>query len=337
MNRRGLLKMTTALGAGGATVYAGMLLAAENAGSALAGARKATSNGAAGTNTAAAANTLVGSSPIAELPRASFIHRKDGTALFYKDWGAGTPVVFLHGAGLNSNMWMYQMVPLTAHGMRCVAYDRRGHGRSSDPGRGYDFDTLADDLAAVLEALNLRNVTLVGHSMASGEIVRYLTRHGSSRVSRVAMLGPTTPFLMKTADNPEGYDRAAFEALRALWLKDFPKWLKDNSPPFFMPETSPQMHEWGTAMMYQTSFQAQIQCNIAVTETDFRAELPNIKVPVLVIHGTRDVSAPIALTGQRTAKLIPGAALKVYEGAPHGLFVTHMEQVNQDLLAFIRG
>jgi pimeloyl-ACP methyl ester carboxylesterase len=232
--------MTTALGAGGATVYAGMLLAAENAGSALAGARKATSNGAAGTNTAAVANAVVGSSPIAELPRASFIHRKDGTALFYKDWGTGTPVVFLHGAGLNSNMWMYQMVPLTAQGMRCVAYDRRGHGRSSDPGRGYDFDTLADDLAAVLEALNLRNVTLVGHSMASGEIVRYLTRHGSSRVSRVAMLGPTTPFLMKTADNPEGYDRAAFEALRALWLKDFPKWLKDNSPPFFMPETSPR-------------------------------------------------------------------------------------------------
>jgi non-heme chloroperoxidase len=276
------------------------------------------------------------SSPIAELPRASFIHRKDGTALFYRDWGTGTPVMFVHSAGLNSEMWAYQMVPFTAQGLRCIAFDRRGHGRSSDPGRGYDFDTLADDLAAVIEALDLRNLTLVGHSMGCAEIARYLTRHGSGRVKRVALIAPTTPFLMKTADNPNGVDRSLFLQVRTQWLRDFPKWMADNTDPFFVPETSPQIKQWGTQMMYATSMQAHIECNIAVTETDFREELKRIKVPVLVLHGTKDVSAPLPLTGQPTAQLIPGAELKVYEGAPHGIFVTHLERVNQDVLGFIR-
>jgi non-heme chloroperoxidase len=296
--------MTTTAGAG-AALHAGSLLAAEN-------------------------------SPIAQLPRASFIHRKDGTALFYKDWGTGTPVVFVNSAGLNCDMWAYQMVPLTARGMRCVAFDRRGHGRSSDPGRGYDFDTLADDLAAVIDALDLRNVTLVGHSMGCSEITRYLTRHGSARIARVVMLAPVTPFLLKTADNPEGIDRSLFQALRTQWLRDYPKWIADNTPPFFVAETSPEMQRWGASMLLTTSLQAQIECNVATTETDFREELKRIKVPVLVIHGTKDVSAPFALTGQRTAKLIPGCELKVYEGAPHGLFITHMERVNEDLLRFMK-
>ncbi len=296
-----------------------------------------TTVGAAGVGAALHAGSLLAaqSSPIAELPRASFIHRKDGTALFYKDWGTGTPVVFVNSAGLHCDMWAYQMVPLTARGMRCVAFDRRGHGRSSDPGRGYDFDTLADDLAAVIEALNLRNVTLVGHSMGCSEIARYLTRHGRARVARVVMLAPMTPFLLRTADNPQGVDPALFQALRAQWLQDFPKWIADNTRPFFVAGTSPEMQRWGASMLLSTSLQAQIECNIATTETDFREELKRISVPVLVIHGTRDVSAPFPLTGQRTAALIPGCELKVYEEAPHGLFITHMERVNDDLLRFM--
>ena len=274
--------------------------------------------------------------PLVDIPRASFIHRKDGTALFYRDWGAGPPVMFVHSAGLNSEMWAYQMVPFTAEGLRCIAFDRRGHGRSSDPGRGYDFDTLADDLAAAIDALDLRGLTLVGHSMGCAEIVRYLTRHGSSRVKRVALIAPTTPFLMKTADNPLGIDRALFQQVRAQWLQDFPKWVADNTDPFFVPETSQQIKQWATQMMHATSLQAHLECNIALTETDFREELKRIKVPVLVLHGTKDVSAPLPLTGQPTAQSIPGAELKVYEGAPHGIFVTHLERVNQDLLRFIR-
>ncbi|MEP7247424.1 MAG: alpha/beta hydrolase [Gammaproteobacteria bacterium] len=270
-------------------------------------------------------------------PRASFIERTDGTALFYKDWGAGKPVVFVHSAGINSDAWAYQMVPFVDHGMRCVAFDRRGHGRSSDPGRGYDFDTLADDLAAVMEVLDLRNATLIGHSMGCGEIVRYLTRYGSRRVARIGLLAPTLPFLLKAADNPHGVDKAVIAKIREAWTHDYPKWLSDNSPPFFTPDTSPEMMAWGLSLAFKTSLQAAIQCNVAVTETDFRSELPRVDVPTLILHGTKDVSCPISITGEPTARLIPGCQLKVYEGAPHGLFLTHIERVNADLLNFMRG
>ncbi len=168
----------------------------------------------------------------------SYIESGDGNRLFYKDWGSGKPVVFVAGWSVGSDMWEYQLAPLAKQGLRCIAYDRRGHGRSDQPGRGYDFDTLADDLSAVLERLDLRDVTLVGHSMGCGEIVRYLSRHGSSRVKRIALLGPTMPFLLKTADNPDGIEPAAFEAARAAMLQDRPKWLWDNADPFFVADTS---------------------------------------------------------------------------------------------------
>jgi pimeloyl-ACP methyl ester carboxylesterase len=271
---------------------------------------------------------------LAHSHRASFIERKDGTALFYRDWGAGQPIVFVAGAGVPSAMWAYQMVPLAQAGFRCVAFDRRGHGRSSDPGRGYDFDTLADDLAAVIETLDLRGVMLVGHSMGCGEIVRYLTRHGSDRVARVALIAPTTPFLLKTADNPGGVDRAVFEKLRAGWLVDYPRWLAENARPFVVAETSEAIIQWCMDLMLQTSLQAVVECNVAVTETDFREELARISVPVLVVHGTADVSAPLELTGRRTAELITRCELEVYEGAPHGLFLTHIERLHRDLLRF---
>jgi non-heme chloroperoxidase len=310
----------------------GYVAAAAGAGLA-AGAGRAAS---AATATPHAGDSSVRTTALAHSHRASFIERTDGTALFYRDWGAGKPLVFVASAGLDSAMWAYQMVPLVQAGYRCVAFDRRGHGRSSDPGRGYDFDTLADDLAAVIETLDLRGVTLVGHSMGCGEIVRYLTRHGSARVARVALLAPTTPFLLKTADNPHGIDQAVFEKLRATWLNDYPRWLAENSRPFVVPETSEQIVQWAMEMMLQTSLQAVVECNVAVTETDFRSELPRIDRPVLIVHGTADRSAPIELTGRPTAALLPYRELQVYLGAPHGLFLTHIERLNADLLRFVR-
>ena len=267
-----------------------------------------------------------------------FIRTADGVNLFFRDWGQGEPVVFVASWSLPSDSWNYQMLALSEQGLRCVAFDRRGHGRSSDPGSGYDFDTLADDLAAVLDVLDLRGVTLVGHSMASGEIVRYLTRHGNDRVARIALLGTITPLLHRTADNPDGIDAAYFEAFRHEELmRDFPKWIEDTLPPFVTPEASPQMGDWVRGMALRTSGKALLDTNRAITTADFRDELPKITVPTLVIHGDRDVSAPLDITSRRTAKLVPGAKLRVYEGAPHGLFVTHIDRLNQDLLDFARG
>lgn len=270
-------------------------------------------------------------------PRTPFIVTRDGASLFYKDWGAGKPVVFVHSWALNSDMWQYQMIHLADQGLRCVAYDNRGHGRSSDPGRGYDYDTLAGDLAALVEQLNLREATLVGHSMGCGVVVRYLSRHGDKRVARVALVSPSLPFLLKTEDNPDGVDKSVFERLRATWGRDFPKWLADNARPFFAPETSPEMVQWGVRMCLQASLKALTDCNRADTETDFRAELPKIIAPTLIIHGDKDVSTPLESTGRKTARLIPGSRLEVYEGAPHGLMFTHMDRFNRDLLAFIKG
>src|SRR3569833_1829373 len=276
------------------------------------------------------------SSPRGRVLRASFFERTDGTTLFYRDWGEGKAIVFVASASMPSGMWAHQMLPLVQAGYRCVAFDRRGHGRSSDPGGGYDLDTLADDLAAVIETLELRNIVLVGHSMGCGEITRSLTRHGTERVARIAFIAPTTPFVLKTADNPQGIDKATFEKLRAGWMLDYPQWLNANARPFVVPETSEAQIQWVINMMLQTSLQAVIECNVAATEADIRAELRRIDRPVLIVHGTVDRSAPIDLTGRPTSKLLPQCQLQVYEGAPHGVFLTHMERLNADLLRFVR-
>lgn len=265
----------------------------------------------------------------------------DGTTLFFKDWSLkrsenAEPVVFVHGWAFNSDMWQYQMIHLANRGLRCLAYDKRGHGRSSQPGYGYDYDTRADDLAVFLESLNLSKVTLVGHSIGCAEIIRYLSRQGSSRVARIVLIGTATPFALKTPDNPDGFERAVFEKMRAAVLKDFPKWLNENARPFFVPETSPEMVQWAIGLCLQASLKALIDCDIAGTETDFRPELPKITVPTLVIHGDADASEPIEQRGRRTSQLIPGSVLKRYEGAPHGLMFTHIDRLNADLLAFIR-
>ena len=266
--------------------------------------------------------------------RLPFIAAKDGTPLFYKDWGAGQPVVFISSWGMNADMWQYQMTPMVEQGLRCVAYDRRGHGRSGQPAHGYDYDTLADDLAMVMEELDLRHATLVGHSMAGGEIVRYLSRHGAKRVGGIVLVAPTTPFMLQTADNPNGVPRDVFDQARAQWREDFPKWLTENARPFVVPETSQALVDWMLRLMMQTSLKAIFDCNRAIIETDFRTELPKVEVATLIIQGDKDASVPLDLSGRPTAKLIPGAQLKVYEGAPHGLMFTHMSRFNRDLVAF---
>jgi non-heme chloroperoxidase len=300
MNRRSLLKSVAAVGSVG---LAGAYPAAQNAGR----------------------------------PPVPAIETRDGATLFLREWGTGTPVLFVHSWAVNADLWQYQMVHLSTQGLRCIAYDQRGHGRSSDPGHGYDFDTLADDLATVIDKLGLESVTLVGHSMGCSEIVRYLSRRGAGRVARIVLVSPTLPFMMKTPDNPDGIDKAALERLRAMFTRDFPKWLAANARPFFVPETSPAMVEWGIQMCLQASLKAIVDCNRADLETDFRAELPRITVPTLIIHGDTDVSAPVERTGKPTAHLIRRSQLKVYEGAPHGLMLTHVDRLNADLLAFIRG
>jgi non-heme chloroperoxidase len=257
-----------------------------------------------------------------------------GAQLFCRDWGEGAPIVFLSGWGLPSDSWSYTMAPLAASGFRCIAFDRRGHGRSGDPGRGYDYDTLADDLAAVLDALDVKNGTLVAHSMSGGEAVRYLRKHGSARIGRLALVGTTLPFLTKSADNPDGVDPAIFEQLRNSWAQDFPRWLQANARPFFLPDTSDALMNWGMGLMQQTSLQAILECNRAMTQTDFRPELQKLTVPALVIHGDKDASAPLALTGARAARLLPNAQLKVYAG-PHGLPITHARQLAEDIRGFI--
>lgn len=274
-------------------------------------------------------------------PKASTDHRNGqvalrDTTLFVRDWGAGRPVLFLSSWGFSSDAWQYQMLPLCQQGFRCVAYDRRGHGRSSDPGGGYDYDTLAADLDGVLRKLDLRDVVLVAYSMSSGEAVRYLSRYGSRRVSRLILLAPTTPLLAKTADNPDGVDVDVLERTRAYIAKDLPGALAAGFGAFVEDGVSEDLKAWCKGLMMQCSLQALLDCQRAFTATDFRAELPRLTVPTLVLQGDADKSAPLELTGRKTAALVPRSRMVVYPGAPHGLVFTHTAKVNDDIVSFAR-
>jgi non-heme chloroperoxidase len=309
MRRRGLLKSVAAITAGAGLVWAH------------------TANGLSN-------GSLL--TPAGKKPQAKqFIEAADGTSLYHKEWGSGRPVLFLHSWGLHSDLWQYQMIYLADRGIRCIAYDRRGHGRSSDPGHGYEIDTLADDLSAVIESLDLKEVTLVGHSLGCGEIVRYLSRHGSGRTARVVLVAPTLPFMTKTTDNPEGVDRALWDGLRARAMSDFPQVLAETVRP--TGETTQPTYEWTFRMFEQASLKALLECNRVGQQTDYRSELPKITVPTLIVHGDKDLSAPLEWTGRKTAAMIPGSRLVVYEGAPHGLMLTHVSRLNADLLAFAKG
>lgn len=270
---------------------------------------------------------------------APFAVTGDGTRLFYRDWGSGTPVVFLAPWGLHSDWWEYQMAYLAEHGLRCVSCDRRGHGRSTEAVAGYDFDTLADDLNEVIERLDLRNVTLVGQSLGSGEIVRYLSRHRTARVRRLVFVAPITPCLMKTADNPDGIEPAYFDKVRQALRHDRPSVIASAAPAFFgAPKNavSSEMMQWWTNMLLECPLKVLLDLHRVFTTTDFRTECRAITLPTLIIHGDQDTSAPIALTGRKTAALIRGSEFRVYEGAAHGLTMTHTDRLNSDLLAFAR-
>jgi non-heme chloroperoxidase len=263
-----------------------------------------------------------------DMTASNFVHTRDGVALFYRDWGnaaAKNTIVFVASYSLPSDMWAYQMTPLVQRGFRCVAYDRRGHGRSGDPGGGYDYDTLADDLAAVIDTLDLRGLTLAGYSMGGAEAVRYLTRHGSARVSQLALVASTLPMLS------DGIPREYVDAFQRDLLTDYPQWLADNARPFAGPNVSQAMIDWIRDMALRTSHQALVECNETVMSGDFRAELPHIDVPTLVVQGGRDVSNPLELTSQRTAQLMPNARLVVYEHAPHGIFLSDAARLTDDI------
>lgn len=270
-----------------------------------------------------------------------YIETADRTSLFVTDWGSGPPVVFTHAWGLRSDEFNYQVPALTGAGLRCVLYDRRGHGRSDRPATGYDIDTMADDLAAVIDHFGLHEATLVAHSLGSKEAIRYLTRHGDSRIARLVLIAPTTPLLRRTADNPDGLDPALIDANYAAVAADVPKWCADFEAvgPYFgtSPGSSPGLVDWTIRMIVDTPLPVLLETLKVNADADMRAELQKIQVPTLIIHGDQDASAPIELTGRKTAELIGGASLTVYPGAGHGLYASDHERLNGDILAFITG
>jgi pimeloyl-ACP methyl ester carboxylesterase len=281
--------------------------------------------------------TAIASRPAAAATRRSAtVRAKDGTVLFHRDWGEGRPVVFVSSWALTSEMWAYQVAHLSDAGFRCIAFDRRGHGRSDAPAGGYDIDTLADDVAAVVDQLGLKSFDLVTHSMGGAEAARYLARHGTGRVRWVALLAPAGPCLVQRPDNPYGAPRAAFDARMAEWKADYPQWIRANQAPFFTPQTSPALQEWLVAQMLSTPTPVAIAAFRALIEADVRPDLARIDRPTLILHGDKDASAPLEITGRRFAAGIRGAELTVLAGAPHGLFVTHMDRVNRELEAFLK-
>jgi non-heme chloroperoxidase len=269
------------------------------------------------------------------------ITMKDGTVLYYKDWGVGPVVVFSHGYPLSSDAWEYQMMFLLQNGYRVIAHDRRGFGRSSQPSQGYDFDTFADDLAALVEALDLRDVTLVGHSMGGGETVRYIARHGEGRVARVALVGAVTPFLLKTETNPNGAPIEIFDGMRAAVRADRSQWNKNVTMPYYSYNRAGAVVSEGVREDYwrqgmATGLLAAYYAIGAFSETDFTEDLQKITVPTLVVHGDDDQIAPIEITGNLTAKMIEHSKLVIYKCGSHGLLITQKDELNTDLLAFLK-
>ncbi|MEA2778830.1 MAG: hypothetical protein QOK29_374 [Rhodospirillaceae bacterium] len=260
---------------------------------------------------------------------APFVEIADGHRLFVRDWGAGRPVVLLAGWAMDSSVWGETMAMLNASGLRTVAYDRRGHGRSTDPGT-VDYDRLADDLAAILDALDLADVTLVAHSGASGEAIRYVTRHGASRLRRIVFVGATAPCMIAGPLNPDGLPREAVAAVMNQLAHDLSGWIDANAEPF-APGASRRMLDWLGAMVLGTSRRIMLDFQRIIAEVDLRAEAAALDLPVTIIHGDRDVSAPLALTARRYAELIPRAELLVYEGVAHGIMVTNAERLAGDI------
>lgn len=263
----------------------------------------------------------------------------DGVDLYVKDWGRGRPVILIHGWPLSADSWDALAVPFVEAGYRAIAYDRRGFGRSQQPWDGYDYDTLADDLAAVIEATGATDAILVGFSMGGGEVARYLSRHGGRNVSKVALVASVLPFRLKTPDNPEGTEQSAFDETAQALRDDRAKFFTGFFEKFFgvgllsHPVSDETLDvAWCTAM--QAGLRPTLACQKAFASTDFRPDLAHFTVPTLIIHGTEDKTVPIDASSRKVAKAVPGSTLIEYEGAPHGLFASHRQRLTDDLLAF---
>jgi non-heme chloroperoxidase len=270
----------------------------------------------------------------------SSITTKDGTRIYYKDWGTGPVVTFSHGWPLSSDAWDPQMLFLASRGFRCVAHDRRGHGRSSQPSSGNDMNGYADDFAAVMEALDLKNATLVGHSTGGGEVARYIGRYGTKRVAAAALLSAVPPIMVQSASNPEGLPIEVFDKLRSDLAKDPSQFYRDLATPFYGANRSGAKVSQGMLDQFwlwsmQAGLKNAYECIKAFSETDFTEDLKKFDVPTLVLHGEDDQIVPVKDAGKKSAKIVKGAQEIYYPGAPHGLTATHQERVNNDLLAFI--
>jgi non-heme chloroperoxidase len=271
----------------------------------------------------------------------STITTKDGTDIFYKDWGTGQPVVFSHGWPLTADAWDEQLMFLAANGYRAIAHDRRGHGRSGQPWNGNEMDTYSDDLAALTEKLDLKNAVHVGHSTGGGEVARYLGRHGTRRVKKALLVGAIPPLMLKTAANPGGLPMEVFDGLRSGVANDRSQFYKDLSAPFYGAnrpgsKVSAGLREQFWLQSMTVGIKGAYDCIKAFSETDQTEDLKKIDVPTLFIHGDDDQIVPIGAASQAAVKIVKGATLKIYPGAPHGLTATHRDKFNADLLEFIR-
>ena len=271
----------------------------------------------------------------------STITTRDGTELYYKDWGEGPVVTFSHGWPLSADMWYGQMLFLAQNGYRAIAHDRRGHGRSSQSSTGNDMNGYADDLAAVIEALDLHDVTLVGHSTGGGEVARYIGRHGTARVAKAVLIAAVPPLMLKTRDNPEGLPIELFDGLRAALFNDRAQFYKDFAPQFFgANRQGSKVSEGVLEQFWRLSMQAGLlnayESIKAFSETDFTEDLKKFDVPTLVLHGEDDQIVPVKDSARKSAKLIKGAKDVYYPGAPHGITITHQDQVNAELLSFLQ-
>jgi len=280
-------------------------------------------------------------SPSEGVPAMSTITTKDGTTIYYKDWGSGPPVVFSHGWPLNADAWEGQMVYMASHGYRCIAHDRRGHGRSSQPWNGNTMDTYADDLSELVDSLDLRGTTLVGHSAGGGEVARYIGRHGTGRVARAVLVGAVTPLMLKTAANPGGLPIEVFDKIRAGVAADRSQFFNDLTTPFFGANRPRSKVSQGVRDAFwfrgmQGGLRNQLDCIKAFSETDFTHDLEKFDVPTLIIHGDDDQIVPIGASADAAARLVRNATLKIYPGGSHGLADTHKDELSADLIAFLR-
>ena len=272
----------------------------------------------------------------------SMIETRDGTRLFAKIWGQGRPVILIHGWPLNADSWDDHAVVLAEAGYKVIAYDRRGFGRSDQPWNGYDYDTLADDLADVIEATGARDAALFGFSMGGGEVARYLSRHGSANIRQAGLISSVVPYMLRTPDNPKGTSAETFQIMTEQMRADRPAFMETFNKAFYgvgliSQPVSSALIEWARSMSMMAGMRPTLACAAAFTSTDFRPDLPAFDVPTLIIHGTADETVPIDASARAAAAAIPQSRLIEYEGAPHGLLATHKQRAMVDMLDFLVG